>query len=148
MKIWSIHPPLPGMFELTKQKQLQQIYITHQSSRLQLFTSFSSIFIHSPDNMTSTLFSLFTHLHLWISLPLNTLPPLASLKCPCSAGWRWFKCLIRFIVRKFLWWSLHDFLWWSLSSLQVRSFHAKDMFLCGCEYAWQFICTTGHMYMH
>lgn len=99
--------------------------------------------------MTSTLFSLFTHLHLWISLPLTPLPPLASLKCPCSAGWRWFKCLIRFIVRKFLWWSLHDFLWWSLSSLQVRSFHAKDMFFCGCEYAWQFICTTGHMlYMH
>lgn len=57
------------------------------------------MFITSPDNRKIILFSsALLKLRL---LPLATCPLLASLKCPCSVGWKCFKWLVRFAVMNF-----------------------------------------------
>lgn len=52
--------------------------------------------------------------------------------CSCSAGWKWLKRLIRFIVTNILCWSSHDWLWQTLSlHSHKEEFPCKPLLACG-----------------
>lgn len=57
--------------------------------------------------------------------------------CSCSAGWRWLKRLIRFIVTNILCWSSHDWLWQTLClHSHKEEFPRKPLLACCAWKQW------------
>lgn len=108
------------LYIITKQKQMQQIYITKQTSvtyiifqhvynvtrqqDLRFFSLVSTIFFVTALILCSyrglqCISWLQAGYKLWTASALGTFSLLTPLKCPYWAWWGWFRCQIWFVVK-------------------------------------------------